>query len=195
LVTAEAARPFNLQTGPTFRTALICLGTCEHVLLLSLHHMIADDWSIGILLREITVHYEAFVAGRPAPLANLPIQYADFAVWQRQQFADLPALDLPSDFPRSNREVISLSEELSGQLKELSRREGATVFMTLIAAFQLLLHKCSGQEDILIGTNAANRNYGSTENLIGLFVNNTVLRTNFSGNPIVADPECYVDSI
>jgi len=186
LVATEAARPFNLQTGPTFRTALICLGTSEHVLLLSLHHIIADGWSIGILLREITVLYAAFVAGAPVPLANLPVQYADFAVWQRQK----PALDWPTDFPRralqsfsSERERFSLSEELSRQLNELGQHQNATVFMTLLAAFQLLLHMHSGQEDILIETNIANRNQGSTENLIGLFVNNVVLGTNFSGNP------------
>ena len=163
LVAAEAVRPFNLQTGPTFRTALICLGTSDHVLMLSLHNIIADDWSISILLREIAVLYAAFIAGAPAPLANLPVQYADFAVWQRQK----PALDSPSDFPNrpSEREFLSISEELTGQLKELD----TTVYMTLLAAFRRLLHQHSGHQDILIATNLANRNHGCTENLIGLF--------------------------
>ena len=207
LVAAEAARPFNLQTGPTFRTALLCLGTSEHVLLLSMHHMIADDASVHILVREIAVLYAAFAAGLPAPLTSLPVQYADFAVWQRQwlqgevlqkqinywrrQFVDLPPpLDLPADCPRQavqsfsgEREFVSFDEELSERLKELGQREGATLFMTLLAAFQVLLHQYSRQEDILIGTNVANRNRCSIENLIGFFVNNVVLRTNLSGNP------------
>jgi hypothetical protein len=207
LVAAECARPFNLQTGPTFRTALIYLGTSKHVLLLSMHHMIADEASMHILVREIAVHYAAFVAGAPAPLTNLPVQYADFAVWQRQwlqgevlqkqinywrrQFVDLPPpLELPADFPRKaaesfcvEREFVSLDEELSARLKELSQREDATVFITLLAAFQLLLHQYTGQEDIVAGTNVANRNRCTIENLIGLFANNIVLRTNLSGNP------------
>ncbi|HYV11064.1 MAG TPA: condensation domain-containing protein, partial [Pyrinomonadaceae bacterium] len=206
LLTAEAARPFNLQTGPTFRTALICLEMDHQVLLLSLHHIIADDGSMDILVRDISVLYGAFVAGTPVPLANLPVQYPDFAVWQRQwlqgdvlqkqidywrrQFADLPpVLNLPTDFPRrpgqtfcNEREIVSLNKELSGQVKELARREGANLFTTLLAAFRLLLHQYSGQEDILIGTSIANRNCSSTENLIGFFGNNIVLRINLSGN-------------
>jgi hypothetical protein len=187
LVAAEAGRPFNLQTGPTFRTSLICLGTGEHVLQLSLHHIIADSASVAILMREITVLYAAFVAGAPAALTNLPIQYTDFAVWQRQCLQG-EARDLPADFSRTAaqrraREFVSVSEDLTEQLKALGQREGATIFMTLLAAFQLLLHQYSGHEDILIGTSVANRNHGSTENLIGFFANNIVLRTNVSGNP------------
>ncbi|MEN3329174.1 MAG: hypothetical protein V7638_3981 [Acidobacteriota bacterium] len=181
LVVAEAARPFNLETGPTFRTALICLGSDEHVLLLSMHHIIADDWSIGILLREITVLYASFTTGTRAPLTNLPVQYADFAVWERQQ-KQIDYCRRPlGDVVGRERELFSLSEELSGQLRELG--QGSTLFMTLLAAFQLSLHQYSGQQDILIGTNIANRNHGSTENLIGLFARDIVLHTNFSGNP------------
>jgi hypothetical protein len=179
LAAVEATRPFKLETGPTFRTALICLGSDEHVLLLSMHHIIADDWSLGILLREITVLYAAFIAGTPAPLTSLPVQYADFAVWQRQQQIDYCR---PQSFC-GEREFVSLDEELSGQLKELGQREGATLFTMLLAAFQLLLHQYSGQQDILVGTNIANRNHGPTENLIGLFVDDIVLHTNFCGNP------------
>jgi hypothetical protein len=206
-IAAEAARPFNLETGPTFRTALLRLGANEHVLLLSLHHIIADGWSLGILVRELTEIYEAFVRRAPSPLPALPIQYADFAVWQREwlqgevlqkqlnywrpQFADLPdLLELPTDFPRravqsfrGEREFISLNETLSTQLKELGQHEGATLFMTLLAAFQLLLHQYSGQDDIVVGSNIANRNRGAVEKLIGFFVNNIVLRTSFAGNP------------
>jgi hypothetical protein len=207
LIAAEAARPFNLETGPTFRTALLRLGADEHVLLLSLHHIVADGWSLGILVRELTVLYESFVTDATSPLPALPIQYADFAVWQRQwlqgevlkkqldywrpQFDDLPsALELPTDYPRravqsfrGGREFISLDEKLSKELKELGQREGATLFMTLLAAFQLLLHQYSGQDDIVVGSNIANRNRGSVEKLIGFFVNNIVLRTSLAGNP------------
>ena len=205
LIAAEAARPFNLEAGPTFRTALLCLGAEEHVLLLSLHHIIADGWSLGILVRELIVLYET--RGASSSLPALPIQYADFAVWQRQwlqgevlkkqldywrrQFDDLPStLELPTDYPRravqsfrGGRESISLDEKLSRELKELGQREDATLFMTLLAAFQLLLHQYSGQEDIVVGSNIANRNRGAVEKLIGFFVNNIVLRTSLAGNP------------
>jgi hypothetical protein len=207
LIAAEAVRPFNLKTGPTFRTSLLRLGAEEHVLLLSLHHIIADGWSMGILVRELTVLYDTFSTGGTSPLTPLPIQYADFAVWQRnwlkgdvlnrqlnywrRQFADLPfALELPTDYPRrpvqsfiGERELFSLSEKLSAELKDLGQREGATLFMTLLAAFQLLLHQYSGQDDIVVGSNIANRNRGSVEKLIGFFVNNIVLRTSLAGNP------------
>lgn len=206
-IAAEAAHRFDLENGPTFRTALLRLGADEHVLLLSLHHIIADGWSLGILVRELTVLYESSVSGIASPLPALPIQYADFAVWQRQwlqgevlqkqidywsrQFAGLPdALELPTDYPRravqsfrGGREFFSLNEKLSKELKELGQREGATLFMTLLAAFQLLLHQYSGQDDIVVGSNIANRNRGAVEKLIGFFVNNIVLRTSLAGNP------------
>jgi hypothetical protein len=207
MIAAEAAHRFDLENGPTFRTALLRLGAAEHVLLLSLHHIVADGWSLGILVRELTVLYESYVTGVASPLPALPIQYADFAVWQRQwlqgevlqkqidywrrQFADLPdPLKLPTDYPRravqsfrGQREFFALSEELSRELKELGQREGATLFMTLLAAFQLLLHQYSGQDDIVVGSNIANRNRGAIEKLIGFFVNNIVLRTSLAGNP------------
>ena len=207
LIAAEAARPFNLEAGPTFRTALLRLGAEEHVLLLSLHHIIADGWSLGILVRELTVLYESFVTDAPSTLPPLPIQYADFAVWQRQwlqgevlkkqldywrlQFDDLPStLKLPTDYPRravqsfrGGRELFSLDENSSKELKALGQHEGATLFMTLLAAFQLLLHQYSGQDDIVVGSNIANRNRGAVEKLIGFFVNNLVLRTSLAGNP------------
>lgn len=207
LIAAEAARPFNLEAGPTFRTAMLRLGIQEHVLLLSLHHIVADGWSLGVLVRELTVLYESFVTNTASPLPDLPIQYADFAVWQRQwlqgevlekqldywrrQFVDLPStLEVPTDFPRravqsfrGGREFISLNEELSQEVKTLGQHEGATLFMTLLAAFQLLLHQYSGQDDIVVGSNIANRNRGSVEKLIGFFVNNIVLRTSLAGNP------------
>ena len=205
LITVEAERPFNLEAGPTFRTMLLRLGADEHVLLLSLHQIVADGWSVGILLRELVVLYET--KGASSSLPPLPVQYADFAVWQRQwlqgevlkkqldywrrQFDDLPpTLELPTDFPRramqsfrGRREFISVDEKLSRELKELGQREGATLFMTLLAAFQLLLHQHIGQDDIVVGSNIANRNRGAVENLIGFFVNTIVLRTSLGGNP------------
>lgn len=204
LIAVEAERPFNLEAGPTFRTVLLRLGADEHVLLLSLHQIVADDWSVGILVRELIVLYET--GGAPSSLPPLPVQYADFAVWQRQwlqgevlkqqleywrqQFDDLPpALELPSDFPRramqsfhGGRESISLDEKLSRELRELGQREGATLFMTLLAAFQLLLHQQTGQDDIVVGSNFANRNR-AVEKLIGFFVNTIVLHTSLAGNP------------
>lgn len=207
LIAAEAARRFELESSPPFRTALLRLGVDEHVLLLSLHHILADGWSLGILVRELTVLYESFATNGTSPLPALPIQYADFAVWQRQwlqgevlqkqldywrrQFADLPdPLELPTDYPRravqsfrGGREYFSLSEKVSKELKELGQREGATLFMTLLAAFQLLLHQYSGQDDIVVGSNIANRNRGVVEKLIGFFVNNIVLRTSLAGDP------------
>jgi hypothetical protein len=184
LVVAEAARPFKLETGPTFRTALICLSPDEHVLLLTLHHLIADDWSIGILLHEIAVLYAAFIAGTTAPLTNLPVQYTDFAVWQRQQkqIGNWQLTEAVQSFC-GEREFVSLDETLSTRLQELGGCEGASLFMTLLAAFQLLLHRHSGEQDIPIGSNIANRNHRCTENLIGLFINDIVLHTDFSGNP------------
>lgn len=204
LITVEAERPFNLEAGPTFRTGLLRLGADEHVLLLSLHQIVADGCSMGILVRELIVLYQT---GASSSLSPLPVQYADFAVWQRQwlqgevlkkqldywrqQFDDLPsALELPTDFPRpakqsfrGGREFISFDEKLSRELKELGQREGATLFMTLLAAFQLLLHQHTGQDDIVVGANIANRNRGAVEKLIGFFVNTIVLRTSLAGNP------------
>ncbi len=205
LIAVEAERPFNLEAGPTFRTVLLRLGADEHVLLLSLHQMVADAWSVGILVRELIALYET--GGAASSLPPLPVQYADFAVWQRQwlqgevlkkqldywrqQFDDLPpALELPTDFPRramqsfrAGRELISLDEKLSRELKELGQREGATLFMTLLAAFQLLLHQHTGQDDIVVGSHLANRNSGAVEKLIGFFVNTMVLRTSLAANP------------
>ncbi|HKN84017.1 MAG TPA: amino acid adenylation domain-containing protein, partial [Pyrinomonadaceae bacterium] len=200
----DARRLFDLKNGPLLRANLLRLGETEHVLLLTIHHIISDGWSVGVFVRELAALYEVYMAGRPSPLQELPIQYADFAVWQRDwlqgerleeqlsywraQLADAPPLlELPTDRPRQPvqsyrgaHEHLLLSESLSRSLKELSRREGATLFMTLLAAFSTLLYRYSGQRDILVGTPIANRNRAETESLIGFFVNTLILRTRLS---------------
>ena len=207
LASEEARRPFDLTQGPLLRTTLIRLGKEDHVLLLTMHHIVSDGWSMGVLYRELSVLYEAFSKGQPSPLSSLPIQYADFAVWQRKwlrgevlesqlsywkkQLEGVPAvLSLPTDRPRpavqsfrGQRQSIELSKELTQGLKALSRKEGVTLFMTLLAAFQTLLYRYTGQEDIVVGSPIANRNRTEIEGLIGFFVNTLVLRCNFSGNP------------
>jgi amino acid adenylation domain-containing protein len=204
---AEAASPFDLTRGPLLRVKLLRLTEDEHVLLLTMHHIVSDGWSMGVLVREMAVLYEAYVAGEGPALDELPIQYADFAVWQRQwlqgetlerqlsywrkQLEGAPhVLDLPTDRPRPSVQTyegattgFAVDVEVMEKLKALSRREGATLFMTLLAAFNVLLSRHSGQKDIVIGTNIANRNRAETEGLIGFFINNLVLRTDLSGNP------------
>jgi len=205
---AEAAQHrFDLARGPLLRVALLRWDEEEHMLLLTIHHIVFDLWSLGVFMRELAALYEAFSSGKPSPLPELPIQYADFASWQRQwlrgetlenllsywkrQLDGAPAfLALPTDHPRppiqsfrGAAQHFRLSSALSEALKALSRREGVTLFMTLLAAFQTLLYRYSGQEDILVGTFIANRNRAETEGLIGFFVNNLVLRTDLSGNP------------
>ncbi|MEO5726166.1 MAG: condensation domain-containing protein, partial [Byssovorax sp.] len=196
----EGRRAFDLARGPLLRACLFELGTEDHVLLLVVYHIVSDGWSNGILNRELTALYRAFVAGKPSPLPELPIQYADFAAWQRRwlqgdalsqllaywktQLAFAPhTLDLPSDRPRpplrshrAGRASVVLPRELAASLKELSRRDGATLFMTLLAALQVLLHRYSGQTDILIGSPIAGRARAETEGLIGFFLNTLVLR-------------------
>jgi amino acid adenylation domain-containing protein len=207
LVAEEALRPFDLSRGPLFRLLLLRLGATEHVAIFSMHHIISDEWSLGAMARELAALYAAFSQGQPSPLEELPIQYADFAHWQREwlqgealetQLAywrerlggKLPSLQLPFDYPRpaalayrGATHSFALSPEISASLKALSREEGATMFMTLLAALQTLLHRVAGQDDIIIGTDVANRNRLETEGLIGFFVNHLVLRADLSGNP------------
>ena len=203
---AESQKPINLETGPLARVELLKLSADEHVLLVGLHHIIYDGWSLSILNRELLAAYAAFATGRPSPLPALPIQYADFAVWQRQrlqgpvlerlddywlkQLHDLPTLELPTDRPRPAVRTINgavgetqLSRALSVAIEDLSRQERATPFMTLAAAVQALLQRYSGQEDFPIGTAVAGRLHPETEALIGYFVNTLVLRANLSGDP------------
>ncbi|HET8781192.1 MAG TPA: amino acid adenylation domain-containing protein [Pyrinomonadaceae bacterium] len=206
LASEEARKPFDLTQGPLLRATLLPLTETEHVLLLSMHHIVADGWSIGVLVQEVAALYPALLEAKPAPLAELPIQYADFAVWQRQwlqgevlheqldywltQLAGLKPLELPTDHPRppvqsfrGARRFFSLPAELSNELRALSEREGVTLYMTLLAAWQTLLHRYTRQNEIVTGTDIANRNRSEIENLIGFFTNQLVLRADFSGNP------------
>jgi amino acid adenylation domain-containing protein len=211
LATEEAQRPFDLANGSLLRVTLLKLGQEEHMLLLTMHHIVYDGWSIGIFIRELVILYEAFSKGAPSPLPELPIQYADFAHWQRQWLqgevletqlnywkqqlaAAPPLLELPTDRPRppvetfrGSTEPFQLNPDLTRKLKTLSQRSGTTLFMTLMAAFVTLLSRYSGQEDIVVGSPIANRNRSETESLIGFFVNTLVLRTHLQGNPTFQD--------
>jgi len=207
LLDEAVQQPFNLLQGPLMRPLLVQLAPQEHLLLLSLHHILSDGWSTAIIIRELTTLYTAFRAGQPSPLPESPIQYADYAVWQRerlkdddlvqhlsywkQQLANSPALlELPGDWPRPARQSYQGGEvpfafprTLLEQLKRLGLREGASLFMVLVAAYKVLLCRYSQQEDLLIGTPIANRTHPEVENLVGLFANTLVLRTNLAGNP------------
>jgi amino acid adenylation domain-containing protein len=207
LALEEAQKPFDLTHGPLLRTTLVRLGDREYVLLLILHHIIADGWSISVFLKELAALYGAFLSGNADPLSPLRVQYADFACWQRgrlqgevlenqisywkQQLAGAPpVLDLPTDRLRPAIQTFCgayysfvLPKKLLKSLHALSRQEQATLFMTLLSAFQALLHRYTAQEDIVIGSPIANRNRAEIEDLIGFFVNMLVLRTDFSGDP------------
>ena len=205
MVAAEAQRPFDLAEGPLIRAYLLRLEDREHAAIFTMHHIISDGWSMGVLVREMATLYVAFSSGRPSPLPELPVQYADFAQWQREwltgealehqlsywkrQLAHLPALQLPTDRPRPAVQTHhgalhsrKLPLELSNALKELSQRERATLFTTLLAGFAALLFRYTGQEDVVVGVPVANRS-PETEGMIGFFVNSLVLRTDLSGAP------------
>jgi len=206
LVEEESRRGFDLSQGPLLRALLVKLDEEEHVLVVTMHHIVSDGWSTGILVKEFSQLYEAYSRGEESPLEELKLQYADFAVWQRewlqaevleqqlsywrQQLGGLEVLELPTDrvrpkvaSHRGHSLSVELSEELTKGLRELSQREGVTLFMTLLAAFQALLHRYSGQEDIAVGVPVANRNQVEIENLIGFFVNTLVMRTDLGGVP------------
>ncbi|RYZ39080.1 MAG: amino acid adenylation domain-containing protein, partial [Myxococcaceae bacterium] len=203
----EASLPFNLEQGPLLRTVLLKLSAEEHVLVLVMHHIVSDGWSMGVLVREVAALYEACSQGRPSPLPELPLQYADFAVWQRewlqgevleaqlawwkQQLQGAPrALELPTDKPRpavqtfqGDSRDVQWPHALWESVTALAHREGATPFMVLLAAFQTVLSRYSGQDDVCVGSPIANRTRTETEGLIGFFINTLVLRARFHGNP------------
>lgn len=206
----EAENPFDLTRAPLMRVRLLRLGAEKHLLHFSLHHIIADGWSMGILFQELGALYAAFNASLPSPLPRPSIQYSDFTLWQREwltddkvaeqltywkkQLAGLPQLALPTDRPRPLKrsfagmlEPFHLSAEITRHLKELSQHMGATLFMTLLAGFQLLLARYSGQDDIVVGTPIANRQRQELEGLVGVFANLIVLRTDLSDDPTVCE--------
>jgi amino acid adenylation domain-containing protein len=206
-LTVEALRPFDLEGGPLFRTALCRVEEDEHLLLINLHHIVCDGWSMGLLVHEMAALYEAFTSGAPSPLPELAYQYADFARWQRQwlqgevleaqvaywreQLSDAaPVLDLPLDRPRPAQQTFSgalrtfeLPEALVEGLNGVSRARSATPFMTSLACFAALLARYSGQHDVSLGTPIAGRNRLEIERLIGFFVNTLIIRADLKGNP------------
>jgi len=207
LTLEEALRPFDLVTGPPLRALLVRTAAEEHLALLALHHIVSDGWSMGLLVREMTALYRAGGVVESAELPELPVQYADFALWQRQWLqgdvlAELlgfwrrrlagapPLLALPLDRPRppvqafhGDRRHLALGPEILAALESLGRRCGSTLFMTLLAAFAALLARWTGQTDVVVGVPSANRNRGEIENLIGFFVNSLVVRTDLAGDP------------
>lgn len=206
LATEEGQTPFNLRTGPLIRSRLLRLGEQDYLFLITLHHIVSDGWSMGLFFKELNSIYAEFVMGRPSPLPDLQIQYADFAEWQRKslqgevlekqltywksRLSGLARLELPAD--RGRPAVTSfrgadlalhIDEELVTSLRKLSADHNATLFMTVLSAFQLLLHRYTGQDDIAVGSPVANRNRAEIEGLIGFFVNSLVMRTSFAGDP------------
>jgi amino acid adenylation domain-containing protein len=207
----EAAKPFDLEQGPLFRARLLELEPAQHVLLLTMHHIVSDGWSMGILQREVTVLYDTFRRGKASPLRDLPVQYADFAAWQRSWLEGAvleqqlgywkealrgapPSLDLPADRPRpqlpshrgGNRGFV-LPAELAEGLSALAKKHNVTLFMLLLAAFDVLLHRYTGQGDIVVGSPIAGRTAAQTEGMIGFFVNTLVLRARFADDVSFGD--------
>ena len=210
LLARHVHRPFDLSTGPLVRVTLVRTSDAEHYLSIEAHHIIGDGWGVGVFLEDLTSLYEAFGEGRPSPLAPLPIQYGDFAQWQRErlqgsvldrdlqywrkQLEGLATTDLPTDRPRPSVQTNrgssvarKISPELYRQVKDFNKEEKVTPFMTLVAAFQVLMSRHSGESDVAIGTPIAGRTRLETERLIGLFTNTLVLRSNLSANPTVRE--------
>ena len=207
LVREDASRPFDLARGPLLRASLLRLSDDEHVALFNVHHIVADGWSTRVLVREVSALYNAYTAGQPNPLPDLPLQYAEYAAWQRERMeGELlrgqlaywterlagapPLLELPTDRPRPAQAgsaggslAVKLSREVTDALTELARREGATLFMALLAAYQLLLSRYSGQDDVVVGSPISGRNRKDVEGLVGFFANTLALRTDLSGDP------------
>ena len=205
-VAEENARPFDLSVSPLLRAMLLRISAAEYVLVLTLHHIIADAWSLEVLTRELVLLYDSFYKREPLSLPPLPIQYADYAVWQREQLqgalleqqleywkrqlTGAPPLNLTRDRPRPTTpgfrgadESITLPADLFNQLQELNRFEGVTMFITVLAAFYVLLYKCTRQDDIVVTSSVAGRNRLETEHLIGCFINTLALRAKLKGNP------------
>lgn len=209
--TINSLQPFDLTQAPLLRLNLLCLEREQHILLVTMHHIISDAWSGGIFIRELSTLYEAFSLNNPSPMTELPIQYADFAIWQKQWLQGQileqqlsywqqqlkganTVLALPCDQPRTQhtsaagaRYPFQLSADLCEKLEILSQQEGVTLFMTLLAAYNTLLYYYTKQTDLLVGSPIANRNHSELEELIGFFINTLVLRTDMSNNPSFGD--------
>jgi len=210
LAIEQAKTPFDLENDQLVRAKLLRLSAQHHIMVFTMHHIVSDGWSLGVLLREVASLYEAFCEGRQSPLPELPIQYADFAIWQRQQLqsgqldrqldywkdqlANPPLLQLPTDYARPPvqtfrgvREQFTIPQSLVDELSRLSQQEGVTLFMTLLAALKVLLYRYTGQSDLMVGSPVAGRDRAELEGLIGFFVNMLVLRTDASGDPSFRD--------
>ncbi|OJW54632.1 MAG: hypothetical protein BGO67_05225 [Alphaproteobacteria bacterium 41-28] len=211
LASQEAYTPFDLSSGPLIRLKLLKLSSQEHIFLMTLHHIIADGWSMSIFFKELSALYNAYLEDKELDLPPLPIQYADFALWQRNwlqgkvleaqlsywksQLSDIPdLLELPTDKPRpkeltykGNYYQVTLSKEVKDKLNLLSQEQGCSLFMTLLAAFQILLHRYTRQKDIVVGSPIANRHYKEIEGLVGFFVNTLALKTTFEGTESFLD--------
>ena len=206
LAKQEARQPFDLELGNLIRVKLVKLGDDDHIVIMTMHHIISDEWSMAILVKEIAHLYDCYCTGRHSQLEELDIQYADFAVWQRawlsgdvlekqlqywkkQLGGNLKPLNLPTDRQpstesyRGGAEAVEISKEVYEAVKRLSQEQGATVFMVMLAAFKAMLAKYTGEDEIVVGTDVANRNRVEVENIIGFFVNHLVLRTDLRGNP------------
>jgi amino acid adenylation domain-containing protein len=207
LVKAAALSSFDLAHGPLVRTRLLKLSDRESIFVVTMHHIVSDGWSLLLFFKELSAFYDTIASGVSSPLDDLPVQYGDYALWQRSWLRDeviegqlsywnkqlageLPMLDLPADRSRpavqtyaGARQVMTLSSGLTNSLSELGRRQHASLFMTMLAAFKVLLHRLSGQTDIIVGSPITNRPRAETENLIGLFLNNLALRSDLSGDP------------
>jgi len=204
LIAEEAQRPFDLSVGPLLRGTLLRMGEEDYVAMLTTHHIVSDGWSLDVFVRELLLLYSGFASGKPALLPDLPVQYADFAHWQRRwlqgdvlerqldywrtRLADLPLLRLPTDRPRPPQQsyrgakhYFAFGGDLARGLKDLSDRQGCTLYMTLLAAFQVLLHRYTGQDDVCVGSPTASRNRAEIEGLIGFFVNMLVMRADVDG--------------
>ncbi|MGB3623400.1 MAG: condensation domain-containing protein, partial [Ketobacter sp.] len=200
----DSLTSFDLINGPLLRTRLIRLSNIEHVIIVTMHHIISDGWSMGVFIREMALLYDAFRQDKASPLKPLPIQYADYSLWQREWLSGerlerqlsywktrldgVTVLELPTDFARppvhtfkGNNIHFSLDPRLTQQLNELSKKQGVTLFMTLFATLQTLLHRYSGQDDICIGTPIAGRVRPEVESLIGCFVNTLAIRSDLQG--------------
>ncbi|WP_219501729.1 non-ribosomal peptide synthetase/MFS transporter [Nonomuraea ceibae] len=203
LCAAQLARPFDLASGPLLRALLVRLGPEEHVLLLTAHHAVIDGWSYDLVLSEALTLHDAFRAGEPSPLEEPPVQYGDYALWQRAQeerqqepaywtrrLSGVPALDLPSDWPRPAEQTFAgaglrfkVGQETAGRVADLARGRGASLYMTLLAAFQVLLFRHSGQRDFAVGSPVSGRETPELERTVGVFVNTLAMRADLSGDP------------